>query len=101
MKEWLLPYDTKDEMTGEIYKTSSMQITSNCIHLINSLSSITQDEKKPNVYEKVKQHELTHSVDALRYFVAGRPYPPKMAIPKVPSIWAFEDKKEEGGFMTW
>lgn len=101
LKEWLNPYDTKDIQTGEIYKTANIQITNNCVNLINSLSSITQDEKRPNVYEKVKQHELTHSVDALRYFVAGRPYPPKMAIPRKSSIWQFEDKKEEGGFITW
>ncbi len=100
LKEWLNPYETRDEQTGEIIKTANLQVTSNCIHLINSLSSITQDEKRPNVYAK-EPHDLTHSVDSCRYFVSGRPYPPKPTVQRKSSIWQFETKKEEGGFLTW
>jgi phage terminase large subunit len=78
MKEWLCPYDTKDEQTGDIIKTANIQMTSNCVNLINSLSNIQKDVKNPNVYA-TEPHNLTHSVDALRYFCAGRPYPAKVA----------------------
>lgn len=77
LKEWLAPYDTKHEQTGELIKTANLRIFENCTNLIRSLSNIQMDEKDANVYERIKQHELTHSVDALRYFVSGRPYPPK------------------------
>lgn len=36
-------------------------------NLLRCLKKIQHDEKKPNVYAK-QPHELTHSVDALRYF---------------------------------
>lgn len=91
LKEWLAPYDAPDEQTGEMVKTADLQITSNCIHLINSLSNIQHDEKQPNVYAK-EPHELTHSVDAARYFCSGRPYPPKMAAKKPNPLWMFNTK---------
>jgi phage terminase large subunit len=100
LKEWLNPYETKDEQNGNIIKTANLQICSNCVNLINSLSSIQQDEKRPNVYAK-EPHDLTHSADACRYFVSGRPYPPKMAVKPVNRQWQFETKKEEGGFLVW
>lgn len=43
-----------------IYKNSAP-------NLLNSLKKIQRDEKKPDVYAK-DPHELTHSVDALRYY---------------------------------
>jgi phage terminase large subunit len=78
LKEWLAPFETRHEQTGEIYRTANMLITDNCKNLINSMMNIIKDEKNPNVYA-TQPHELTHSVDALRYFCAGRPYPPKIA----------------------
>lgn len=36
-------------------------------NLLNSLKKIQKDEKKPEIYAK-DPHELTHSVDALRYY---------------------------------
>ena len=43
-----------------IYKNSAP-------NLLNSLKKIQHDDKKPDVYAK-DPHELTHSVDALRYY---------------------------------
>jgi phage terminase large subunit len=100
LKEWLYPYDTKDEQTGDIIKTANLKIFNNCTNLINSLSSIQKDEKEPNDYAN-QPHNLTHSVDAIRYFVAGRPYAPRVEVKKKSSNWMFETKEQGSGFMTW
>lgn len=81
MKEWLFPYESKNEQTGEPTKTANMKIFDCCTNLIKSLSNIQKDEKDPNVYAK-QPHDLTHSVDAVRYFCAGRPRP---AMPQQPN----------------
>jgi phage terminase large subunit len=100
LKEWLAPYETRHEQTGELYKTANLLIFDNCTKLINSLMNIQKDEKDPNVYAE-HPHDLTHSVDSIRYFVAGRPYPPKMAIPKSHKSIFDTNKNDNGGFMTW
>ena len=47
---------------------SKLTILGNCApNLLNSLKKIQKDEKKPDVYAK-DPHELTHSVDGLRYY---------------------------------
>jgi len=47
---------------------SKLTIYHNCApNLLNSLKKIQRDEKKPEVYAK-DPHELTHSVDGLRYY---------------------------------
>jgi phage terminase large subunit len=71
LKEWLKPYNDEQDI-----KTASLVITSNCSNLIRCLPQIQRDEKDPNDCEN-EPHELTHSVDALRYFVSGRPCPIK------------------------
>jgi PBSX family phage terminase large subunit len=91
LKEWIAPYDSVHEQTGEPIRTANMLIFDNCTHLISSISNIQKDEKDANVYERTKQHELTHSVDALRYFVAGRPHPAKPAQP--PKVYNFDFEK--------
>jgi phage terminase large subunit len=81
LKEWLAPFETRHEQTGEIYRTANMLITDNCKNLIHSMMNILKDEKNPNIYA-TQPHDLTHSIDACRYFCAGRPYPPKIAAEK-------------------
>jgi phage terminase large subunit len=81
LKEWLALYETRHEQTGEIYRTANMLITDNCKNLIHSMMNILKDEKNPNVYAE-HPHDLTHSIDSIRYFCAGRPYPPKIAAEK-------------------
>ena len=90
LKEWLHPYEIRDEQTGKTRLTADIQITSNCTNLIRSFTGIMTDEKKPNTYA-TEPHELTHSVDAARYFVAGRPSPKQ--IPKAQRIYNFEFEK--------
>jgi PBSX family phage terminase large subunit len=101
LKEWIAPYETKDEQTGNIIKTANFQMTTDCPNLISSFMNVKKDEKNPNVYA-TEPHIHTHSIDAIRYFVAGRPYPPKMAVPKVNKQNTFDFKNDnEGGHMQW
>lgn len=47
---------------------SKLTILNRCApNLLNCLKKIQHDEKKPNIYAK-QPHDLTHSVDALRYY---------------------------------
>lgn len=52
------------------YPTAKVKVFSNCKKLIKSLSEIQTDEKDPNDVANTP-HELTHSVDAMRYFFAA------------------------------
>ena len=59
MKEWLCP-----QKNGK----SRLTVLDNCApNLFNSITKIQVDDKKPNVYAKLP-HDLTHAVDAVRYF---------------------------------
>jgi hypothetical protein len=62
--------------------------------------NIQKDEKNPNVYAK-EPHIHSHSVDALRYYCAGRPYPPKMAVSKPHKSIFDTNKNDNGGFIIW
>lgn len=67
MLEWLKIYEDEQGVLA-----SDVQIFSNCKHLIKALSEIQIDSKRPNTYAN-EPHELTHAVDAMRYFFAKRP----------------------------
>jgi len=67
MAEWLKIVE--DEQG---YKTARLRIFDNCKNLIRCLPQVQYDDKNPNDVAK-EPHELTHSVDAIRYFCAGRP----------------------------
>lgn len=69
LKEWIKPYDDEQGIT-----TASLVFFKNCINVIRCLPQVQLDEKDPNDVAN-EPHELTHSVDAMRYFVAGRPCP--------------------------
>lgn len=69
MKEWLKPYEDEQGIT-----TSNMVFFKNCTHIINDLPQIQRDAKDPNDCATTP-HGVTHSNDAIRYFVAGRPSP--------------------------
>lgn len=95
MREWLRVYDTVDEITGQPKLDTSFKVFSCCKQLINSLDNICEDEKDPNDVAE-EPHFLTHYVDAIRYWCAGRPSPSReMAKPqKVKFIEEFKKKKE-------
>ena len=73
IKEYLKPYEETDEQTGDTYLTAPMLINTRCNNLINSLKKIQKDKLRPNVYAK-QPHELTHIIDALRYYAIGKRY---------------------------
>lgn len=74
MKEYLKVIDTQDEQTGETYQESILMLVEGaCPNLERCLSKIQKDKNKPNVYAK-QPHELTHIVDAFRYFASGNKY---------------------------
>jgi hypothetical protein len=74
MKEYLRVIDTTDEQTGETYQESILMfVEGTCSNLERCLTKIQKDKNKPNVYAK-QPHELTHIVDAFRYFASGNKY---------------------------
>jgi phage terminase large subunit len=74
MKEWLAPFEIKDEQTGETKITARLKIFKNCVNLIRTLPQIQHDEVDPNDC-RTEPHELTHAPDALRYFTIMRLLP--------------------------
>jgi phage terminase large subunit len=69
LREWLSP-DDRGEPRLRIFK--------NCRNLIRCLPQLCHDDKNPEDVA-ADPHELTHGPDALRYFVAGRPAPGRVA----------------------
>lgn len=76
VKEWIKPFESKDEQTGETILDSNLKIFSNCINLIRCLPAIQHDEKNVNDVA-TEPHELTHITDSLRYFCISRTSPTK------------------------
>lgn len=74
LKEWLKPYETVNIETGEPMMSANLVICKHCTNLIRCLPQVQRDERDPNDVA-TEPHELTHSPDALRYWVAGRPSP--------------------------
>lgn len=76
VKEWIKPYKTRNEHTGEVEETSSLVVFNNVFTLIEYLPQIQHDEKKVNDCA-TEPHELTHICDALRHFCVSRVSPSK------------------------
>lgn len=85
-KEWLKPYDVNDEYTGKKIKRSDFVFFKNCANAIRCIPQIQTDEKNPNVYA-TEPHELTHIVDAFRYFAIMRTAPSKGLKDRLPSYY--------------
>jgi len=92
VKEWIKPYDSRDEQTGEEIKTSHLKIFKNCLNLIRCLPAIQHDDKNPNDVA-TEPHELTHITDALRYFCVSRVANTKVEKPFTPFKINFESEK--------
>lgn len=67
VKEWLRPYKTRHEQTGEIIEDTNIKIFSNCVNVIKCIPQLQHDDKNPNDCA-TEPHEITHITDALRYF---------------------------------
>lgn len=100
--EWLKPYDTVDEVTGEPKKAAGLRFFRSCRNVIRCLPMIQYDEHKANDVAK-EPHELTHAPDAIRYFCSGRPFagkPPEEKKNKLPPELR-DTTQGEGGYQTW
>ena len=89
VKEWLKVFN--DEQSIE---ASKLKIFSNCKNLIRTLPQLQHDEKNPNDVSS-EPHELTHAPDALRYFLAARPYPAAEKRKEKVINFEFENPKED------
>lgn len=74
VKEWLKIYDDEQGCPS-----AQVKFFPNCRQLIKSLGEIQTDEKDPNDVATTP-HELTHSVDAMRYFFAANARAAKEAV---------------------
>ena len=84
MAEWLHPIEETDEQNGDKYWTAKLTIDETCApQLVNDLLNIQKDKHNPKVYAK-QPHQLTHGVDAIRYFC--RQYTSVARVPKKPQV---------------
>lgn len=79
MKMMLQPKPLNDEFTKTLFKQAPtelpmLMIFKSCKQLIDDIRNIQQDEDKPNDCA-TEPHDVTHSVDSARYFLAMRTLP--------------------------
>lgn len=101
IKEYLKPIERRNEQTGEVTYGATLQIYEGAApNLERCLGKIQRNPKKPNEYADTP-HELTHIVDALRAFCAGRPAKTKLPNKVTPKLFdpLSEDKPQKGGFF--
>ena len=83
---------------------ASLVIFRNCKNLIRCIPLAQHDQKNPNDMAK-DPHEITHSLDALRYFVAGRAAPTQIKTKRekgLPFALQTEDDKDMPDIvMNW
>ncbi len=72
-----------------------LRIFSNCINLIRCITSIQVSDKNPNDVA-LQPHELTHSVDAMRYFAAAHYRASEISKPM--PIYNFEFERPKSSF---
>jgi phage terminase large subunit len=95
LKEWLKPYDDEQGI-----RTANLVIFKNCVNLIRCLPQLQRDPNDPNDVAD-EPHEITHSGDAIRYFLAGRPRSNTLKQPEIK--WNFEwdrPKPSPGGIVV-
>lgn len=86
--EWLRPYETRDEQTGETYKTANLTFDEGLDpDLWKHLTTIQKSDKNPNDVA-TQPHECTHYPDSLRCFCIARLMPVKQ--PQKPQHYNFD-----------
>lgn len=88
LHEWLKPYIDEQKR-----KAAKLRIFENCVNLIRTLPALQYDDKNPDDCAR-EPHEVTHAPDAIRYFIAGRPIPASMEIPKDEDIATYDEQVE-------
>ena len=87
-------YAMKEILKHEPGMKSKLTILRNCApNLVRCLRKIQRDEKRPNIYAK-EPHELTHAVDALRYYSIYWTHPAEEDLPRNRVEWR-EDQYED------
>jgi phage terminase large subunit len=94
LKEWLKPYDDEQGI-----KTANLVIFKNCVNLIRCLPQLQRDPNDPNDVAD-EPHEITHSGDAIRYFLAGRPRSNTLKQPEPIYNFPSEKPKKTGMEVT-
>ena len=67
VKELLHPYETRNPINGDLFKTAKLKIYSVCRNLIRCIPLMQYHDTKHND-AATEPHEITHGPDALRYF---------------------------------
>ncbi len=97
LHEWLRPYQEEGGMAA------GLRVFETCTNLIRTLPQLQCDPHRPND-TATEPHELTHAPDALRYFVAGRPYAPPLPDkrrPELPFALRTGEEETKGGYQQW
>lgn len=76
-------------------KDSQLKIFSNCKMLIKHIPIAQRDEKNPNDVAK-EPHDITHALDALRYFCIEYVKIPKLEKPRTTGTWHRNELKMNG-----
>lgn len=94
VKEYLHPYTDEQGI-----KTANLVIFKNCVDLIKCLPQLQRDEKNPNDVA-TEPHDITHSPDSIRYFIAGRPAPTRKPKPEPNPLQKHKDLLAKRRSMT-
>jgi phage terminase large subunit len=93
VKEYLLPFETRDEQTGASYITSKLTINDGAApNLWRCLTRIQKSDLDPNDAAD-QPHELTHAPDSLRAFCVARKLPTQE--PEEMKVYNFESEKPQ------
>ena len=99
MKDMLAPIPLTDPFVKSLYKGKApdklpgMIFFNTCEKVISDIKSIQADEKNPNDCAK-EPHDITHNVDAVRYFAVTRSRPAEA--PAAPKAAPDEFDEEDG-----
>ena len=86
LREWLA---VRDDEFGA--RAPRLRVCANCVNLIRTLPAVLVDQKNPNDVAR-EPHELTHAPDAIRYFVAGRPFAAEAQIERDEDYVCYDDE---------
>lgn len=95
MKEWFKVFDKRIE-DGNIIKSTSIKIFSNCNYLIKCIPLLQFDDKRINDVS-TEPHDITHGPDAIRGFCVNRISPSKPVVMNKPPNFDLEKPKIKPG----
>ncbi len=94
--EWLRPFETRDEQTGELIKKARLTFDEGLDpYFWKCMTNIQKSDKKPNDVATTP-HELTHLPDMVRYFCVKRKSPSTEPQPKQPDQFGLYQEESEG-----